>query len=276
MRSMSLSLDDINRKSIVNKVARERLHTVSLDHSTVVTGNSHSIARENYIMITESELLTAALGDSKSIAAIEKRCREYDIYNEAIYKRNCKVYQSVLQKLQNTSMEIKQPPNPAPSPNNQERLTMCRIRNRQVNCLEQTNAVQYLLSHGWVLIQQPSALDMIIERPSQPAEFRQEFEAYQAIDLATTLSHKLGEDFMHRPAAIPTTPQQPSHYQSSQAQPSCPPYNPIYPHEQLQLEPDYLYQHTHSHTQTHGQLTCQKPEHHEIKDKINYFNSQTE
>ncbi len=231
MRAMSLSLDDVNRKSIISKVSRERLHTYSFDHSTT--------PREDYISVPDSELLAGALGDAKGQAAIEKRCREYDIYNESIFKRNYKLYQSILQKLQHTPLEIKQPPMPAPSPNNQERLNMCKLRNKTVNCLQQTNAVMYLFAHGYELVQ---------ERNPESG-FNMQFEAYQAIEMATALSHSLGEDFMFRPMA-----------RGKSTQPSCPSYVSMYP----QMEPECM--------QTEPcKLTCQMPEHHNIRDKIDYY-----
>jgi hypothetical protein len=239
MRTMSLSLDDINRKSIISKVSRERLHTYSFDHSTS--------PREDYISVPESDLLTGALGDQKAQSAIEKRCREYDIYNESIFKRNYKLYQSILQKLQHTTLEIKQPPMPAPSPNNQERLNMCKLRNKTVNCLQQTNAVMYLISHGYELVQ---------ERNTESG-FSMQFEAYQAIEMATALSHSLGEDFMFR-----------TNNHSSMArgssQSSCPSYVSMYHQLYPQMESDYM------HTEP-GKLACQNPEHHSVSDKIDYY-----
>ena len=237
MRTLSLSLDDINRKSIISKVSRERLNTYSFDHSPATT------TREDYIMIPEPELLTGALGDQRTQAAIEKRCREYDIYNESIFKRNFKLYQSILQKLQHTTLELKQPPMPAPSPNNQERLNMCKIRNKTVNCLQQTNAVMYLISHGY---------ELVAERLPE-SEFSMKFEAYQAIEIAVTLSHSLGEDYMYRTGKHPITT----------SQPSCPSYNTMYP----QMEHDIMMQCD----SVPGRLACQNPEHHTVSDKISYY-----
>jgi hypothetical protein len=245
MRTMSLSLDDINRKSIISKVSRERLHTYSFDQSTP--------PREDYISVPESDILDGALGDTKAQAAIEKRCREYDIYNESIFKRNYKLYQSILQKLQHTTLELKQSPLPAPSPNNQERLNMCKLRNKSVNCLQQTNAVMYLISHGYELVQ---------ERKPESG-FSMQFEAYQAVEMATALSHSLGEDFMFRTNNHSNTARA-----SSQAnQPSCPSYLSTYPQLYSQMEPECM-QHE------HGKLACQNPEHHSVHDKIDYYNRQ--
>lgn len=248
MRTMSLSLDDITRKSIINRVSRERLHTYSFDHTPSTAANSSSL-REDYITVPESDLLTGALGNTKAQASIEKRCREYDIYNKSIFKRNYKLYQSILQKLQHTTLEIKQPPMPAPSPNNQERLNMCKLRNKTVNCLQQTNAVMYLISHGYELVQE--------HKPD--SGFSLQFEAYQAIELATTLSHKLGEDFMFRTSNHSSTARA-----SSQAnQPSCPSYISMYP----QMEDEYMHNRP-------GKLACQMPEHHTVCDKIDYYDRQ--
>jgi len=239
---MSLSLDDITRKSIISKVFRERLHTYSFDNSTT--------PREDYISVPDADLLAGALGDTKAQAAIEKRCREYDIYNESIFKRNYKLYQSILQKLQHTTLEIKQPPVPAPSPNNQDRINMCKLRNKTVNCLQQTNAVMYLISHGYELSQE--------RKPD--SGFSLQFEAYQAIEMAITLSHKLGEDFMFR-----TSNQSSTARASSQANQSlCPSYLSMYP----QIEPDYM------HSNEPGRLVCQNPEHHTVHDKIEYYDNQ--
>lgn len=236
LRTMSLSLDDINRKSIINKVSRERLHTYSFDHSVTPMCD--------YTMIPDSELLMGVLGDKKTQSAIEKRCREYDIYNESIYKRNLKLYQSILQKLQHTTLELKQPPMPAPSPNNQKRFNMCKLRNKTVNCLQQTNAVIYLISHGYELVQE--------HLPN--AGFSMQFEAYQAIEMAITLSHSLGEDYMYRTTKHSIT-----------NQPMCPSYNTMYP----SIEPELMHTET-----TQGRLACQNPEHHSVSDKINYYDSE--
>jgi hypothetical protein len=215
------------------------------------TAANSSSLREDYIAVSELDLLTGALGDTKAQSAVEKRCREYDIYNESIFKRNYKLYQSILQKLQHTTLEIKQPPMPAPSPNNQERLNMCKLRNKTTNCLQQTNAVMYLISQGYELAQTSTQ--------TEPANSFQ-FEAYQAIELATTISHKLGEDFMFRTSNHSSTARG-----SSQAnQPSCPSYISMYP----QMEPEYM------HSNEPGRLACQNPEHHTVHDKIEYYDNQ--
>jgi hypothetical protein len=152
--------------------------------------------------------------------------------------RNLKLYQSILQKLQHTTLELKQPPMPAPSPNNLERLNMCKLRNKTVNCLQQTNAVMYLISHGYELVQE--------QIPS--AGFSMQFEAYQAIEMAVTLSHSLGEDFMYKT-------QKPSVRKTQ-----CPEYTSMYP----QMEPEFMHGEC-------GKLECQNPEYHSVTDKIDYY-----
>ena len=178
-RRLSNSFDDLRRKSIVKKVNKERENSVYV-HTHNPTENY--LKNSEYIVVPDNELIS--VGD--------KKCNQYDIYNENIFKKNTKLYHSICQKIEGSVLELKSKPSPLPVPNNFERLMLYRQRNQPVNVLHQTCAIVYLLQHNYLLVD-----DLTKVKPEEikVSDKTVVFEAYQAIGLATELSHIKGEDF---------------------------------------------------------------------------------
>ena len=178
-RRLSNSFDDLRRKSIVKKVNKERENSVYI-HTHNPTENY--LKNSEYIVVPDNELVS--IGD--------KKCNQYDIYNENLFKKNTKLYHSICQKIEGSVLELKSKPSPLPVPNNFERLMLYRQRNQPFNALHQTCAIIYLLQHNYLLVD-----DLTKVKPEEikVSDKTVVFEAYQAIGLATELSHIKGEDF---------------------------------------------------------------------------------
>lgn len=178
-RRLSYSFDDLRRKSIVKKVNKERANSVYI-HSHNPTENY--LKNSEYIIVPDNELISVG----------NKKCNQYDIYNENIFKKNTNLYHSICQKIEGSLLELKSKPSPLPVPNNFERLMLYRQRNQPVNVLHQTCAIVYLLQHNYLLVD-----DLTKVKPEElkVSDKTVVFEAYQAIVLATELSHIKGEDF---------------------------------------------------------------------------------
>lgn len=167
---LSFSLDDMRRKSIVKKISRERFNSFS----------EPSTQKEDYIIVADDILITIN----------EKRCDEYDIYNNELYRKNIKLFQAIKEKLNGSVLELKNEPLLPPMPSNSERLVLAKQRNQTINCLEQTGAVLYLLSHGYTLVND------IFAQVSNPTNKKLVlFEPYQAIGFANELGHIRGENW---------------------------------------------------------------------------------
>ena len=178
-KRLSNSFDDLRRKSIVKKVNKERENSVYI-HSHNPTENY--LKKTEYIVVPDNELVS--VGD--------KKCNQYDIYNENVFKKNTKLYHNISQKIEGSVLELKSKPTPLPIPNNFERLMLYRQRNQPVNVLHQTCAIIYLLQHNYLLVDDLTKVKLEEIKVSDKTVI---FEAYQAIGLATELSHIKGEDF---------------------------------------------------------------------------------
>lgn len=176
---LSNSLNDLKRKSIVKKINKERENSV-YNYSQNPTNNY--LKNSEYIIVPDNELILRG----------DKKCKEYDIYNENLYRKNNKLYHDICQKIEGSILELKSQPSPLPIPNNYERLILYRQRNQPVNVLQQTCAIIYLLQHNYLLVDDLSKVKSEEIKVSDKTVF---FEAYQAIGLASELSHIKGEDF---------------------------------------------------------------------------------
>lgn len=183
--------------------------------------------------------------DNQLINCSEKECREYDVYNEEIYKKKFTTYMKIKSKLEKTALELKELPHEPPKPNNFERLVIYRKRNNQVNCLEQTSAVIYLLNNGYKLVNDISKL---VINPQEPRKY---FEAYQAIEYANELSNIKQEKYM---GIINFTGNYSFLSNNIVVEPSAPHYGMI--------------------LNEYGTgMTCSNPEHHSTSEKIHYYDS---
>lgn len=178
-KRLSNSFDDLRRKSIVKKVNKERENSVYV-HSHNPTNNY--LKNSEYIIVPDNELIS--IGD--------KKCKQYDIFNENLLKKNTKLYQEICQKIEGSVLELKSKPSPLPIPNNFERLMLYRQRNQPFNALHQTCAIIYLLQHNYLLVDD---LTKVNPEEIKVSDKTVVFEAYQAIGLASELSHIKGEDF---------------------------------------------------------------------------------
>lgn len=167
---LSFSLDDMRRKSIVKKISRERVNSFS----------EPLAQKEDYIIVPDDILFSIT----------EKKCEEYDIYNNELYRKNIKLFQDIKEKLTGSVLELKNEPLPPPMPSNSERLLLSKQRNQSINCLEQTSAVLYLLSHGYTLVN-----DIFAPVTNQTNKKLVLFEPYQAIGFANELCHIRGENW---------------------------------------------------------------------------------
>lgn len=191
---LSFNLDDMRRKSIVKKISRERINSFA----------EPSTLKEDYIIVPDDIL----------ISITEKKCDEYDIYNNELYRKNMKLFQDIKEKLNGSILELKNEPLPPPMPTNSERLILLKQRNQSINCLEQTGAVLYLLSHGYTLVN-----DIFSQVPNPTNKKQVLFEPYQAIAFANELGHIRGENWRDIPRKFST-------YKVSEANntiPSAPP-----------------------------------------------------
>lgn len=178
-KRLSSSIEDLRRKSIVKKVNKERENSVYI-HSH--NPNNNYLKNSEYIIVPDRELVS--IGD--------KKCKQYDIYNENVFKKNTKLYQEISQKIEGSILQLKSKPNNLPVPNNYERLMLYRQRNQPVNALHQTCAIIYLLQHNYLLVDDLTKINPDEIKVSNKTVI---FEAYQAIGLASELSHIKGEDF---------------------------------------------------------------------------------
>ena len=178
-KRLSNSLNDIKRKIIVKNVNKERENSVYI-HSYSSTNNY--LKNSEYIIVPDNELIL--IGD--------KKCKQYDIYNANLFKKNTKLYQDICQKIEGSFLVLKSKPSPLPIPINFERLMLYRQRNQPFNALHQTCAIIYLLQHNYLLVD-----DLTKVNPETIKVYDKTviFEAYQAIRLASELSHIKGEEF---------------------------------------------------------------------------------
>lgn len=203
----------------------------------------HVRKRQNSIMNIEPDKNGYLLiPDNQLINCNEKECREYDIFNNDVYKKKFSTYMKIKSKLEKSALELKELPIEPPKPNNFERLVIYRKRNQKVNCLEQTSAIVYLLNNGYKLVNNISEL---IINPNEPRKY---FEAYQAIEFANELSNIKQEKYT---GVINYT----GNY-------SFLVNNIIYP-----TAPSYH----NSHNSYNSNMKCDYPEHHSTNDKINFY-----
>lgn len=240
---------------------------------------------ENGYYIIPSELL-----DSVN----DKICLYYDIYNNHIYKKRLSILRRRRYDLKKLNIKINEIESP-PYPNNYNRLIKYRKRNKKENNLIQTNAILYLLKKGYKLVVNKDEINCT------PEDSYKYFESYDAISIATDLSIKLNEDFKK---TITYT----GNYEminQLHMRPSAPLYidntnlntnlnnslttdntNDI---NDIKSNSDILVNNNvnnfnnlrnssfneESIPEYHNNFKCSKPEHHEVNDKIYYFNGNT-
>ena len=114
----------------------------------------------------------------------EKECLEYDKLNEKIYHKNLTLYNATIKLLQNSPLKITEAPLAPSRPNNYENLMLFKKRNVKKNVRDQSISIVYLILKG--------------KKINFP-ELKQEgdFEPYEAIDTAESLSEKEDENMVN-------------------------------------------------------------------------------
>lgn len=226
----------------------------------------HVRKRQNSIMnIEPDESGYLIIPDNQLINCSEKECREYDIYNEEIYKKKFTTYMKIKSKLEKSALELKELPHEPVKPNNFERLVIYRKRNQRVNCLEQTAAIVYLLNNGYKLVNDITSMKI------NPHEPRTYFEAYQAIEFANELSNIKQEKYT---GVINYT----GNYQFLNNNLAIKPSAPLYSNIQFDNTDNNYNTNIHNINNTLSNLhlnnmTCSNPEHHSTSDKINFYDN---
>lgn len=191
--------------------------------------------------------------DNQLINCNEKECREYDIYNEEIYKKKFTTYMKIKSKLEKTALELKELPHEPPKPSNFERLVIYRKRNNHINCLEQTSAVIYLLNNGYKLV---NDITKLIINPQEPRKY---FEAYQAVEYANELSNIKQEKYI---GIINFTGNYNFLNNNIIVEPTAPNYNMINITDNIT-------------NNSSNNMICSNPEHHSTSEKIYYYDNNT-
>ena len=124
-----------------------------------------------------------------------KRCKKLDKQNSAVYDKNCKLYNSIVSKMQkNYAMfEIRNPPEAPRTPTNEEYFLIHQMRNKEINNKLQTMAITYLTMNSY---------ELVIDPPRNKIDFvkrvdNKYYEPYMALDLAHKVSGEKGESFIN-------------------------------------------------------------------------------
>jgi len=120
-----------------------------------------------------------------------KRCKKIDRRNSDVYDKNCKLYNSILTKMEknNALFEIRNPPQSPRSPTNEEYFLIHEMRNKEVNNKLQTMAITYLTMNHY---------NLVIDPPREEIDFvkrndNKYYEPYMAVDLARKIAGEKGE-----------------------------------------------------------------------------------
>ena len=291
-----MSLDDLRRKSIAKKISREIHHINNTSTTDQISGSQH-ISRHTFAGLlgwVKNEISTVPAKDSYILLpendmsfATEKQCRELDIYNDQLYSKSLKLYSDITAKLAGSTLEIKTQPSPPPQPNNVQRLVNYRQRNKETNCLHQSAAICYLIKLGYVMV---TYLDTSLHTINHINNINM-FEPYQAIEIADKIASSRKESYLTLGSNLF------NNICITDSRPSAPPS--IYP--SLDGTTTYDYDTDRRSTAPAKLITirnsfitnqpriptcadtdpntanmeCNFPEHHNIPDKIQYFESNT-
>ena len=175
----------------------------------------------------------------------EKDCIQYDKINEKIYLEQLKMFNQIIKKIKLTNIQMMEQPPPPNRPNNYEKLMLWKKRNERLSVEDQTVSILYLLSKN-LKIKLPNMYDDGIE-------------PYKAIKQSNEIAHQLREDkhviakyFIENIISNENT--------------------------DISETEDFGFNFLHRETSTDNieddniKMTCDYPEHHEIQEKVNYFN----
>lgn len=172
------NINRLKRKYIIMNIKNRKEKQALTVPNNKYDLKSYLFFENDYIVIPEN-LLTI-------VSSI--KCRNYDIYNIYIYNKNMKLYNEIMKKLTNSELKLNKKPSPLPQLSNLERQYLYKKRNESTNNLLQTKSVLYLLSNNYKLV---SDLNSIHNIDTNNTTF---FESYDAIPLARELSHIKGDN----------------------------------------------------------------------------------
>lgn len=223
------------------------------------------------------------------------RCRDFDIYNIHTYKKNCKLYNEIMKKLNNSNLKLEKVPEPLPRLSNLHRQYLYFKRNENKNNLLQSKALMFLIKNNYILVDD-------INNINNKNNNNMYFEAYQALELATELCHinriKLSDiSFTHLDTFILSNHNNnPQHLENECVIPSAPlintdtqSYNTFNNSSNINnttnlnnnnttnlnnkwLEDEKNYYKSRL-SQIDNNMICLNPEHHNIKDKVEYYSN---
>lgn len=193
--------------------------------------------------------------DDTLIKCGHKECSNYDTFNDNIYNKKMTAYIKIKNTLEKNSLELKELPIKPPKPNNFERLLKYEQQNKNTNCLIQSNAILYLIKNGYTLVKDICSI-VEINHP------RKYFEAHHAIPFANELSTIKQENYMNTinyTGNYDFITHDNTHDNT---------HNNIHVNSNSYNIPQYNIQYE---INRHNTLTCNKPEHHNINDKIAFY-----
>jgi hypothetical protein len=193
--------------------------------------------------------------------ADEKTCIQYDKRNEEIYQKNLKLYNHINKKLINTPFNIDNKPSPPKRPSNYERLDLWKKRNVKISAHNQSLAILYLMANN---------INIKLDDSSNGVE------PFEAVNIAEQISIDNNENmsnivksFLYNNFKNNIV----NKYKKEDV------YNIEYPIEIVQnnlsiteLNLNNFNSVSNLDNNNINKLTCSNPEHHNIDDKINYYN----
>jgi hypothetical protein len=198
--------------------------------------------------------------------ADEKICISYDKRNEEIYQKNLKLYNDINKKLVNTPFNIDNKPEPPKRPSNYERLHLWKKKNVKISAHHQSLAILYLLSNN---------INIKVDDNSNGVE------PFEAVNIAEKLSIDKNENMANVVKSFLNN----IHLENdvfNKYKKNSNVYNIEYPVNRLQnnlsiSEPNLNQSESNLGSRSNSindinQLFCSNPEHHNVNDKIEYYN----
>jgi len=177
--SSQYNVSNIRRYLIIKKINKQK-HNALIEINGEFDLKKSLFWKNGYLVIPDKYLNKVS----------SSRCKEFDIYNKYIYKKNYKLYNQVMKKINKSNLKLESSPQPLPKFTNLERQFLYYKRNENTNNLLQTNSVLYLLKNGYIIV---NDLNNLVNKDNKIIYF----ESYQAIELAQELAHIRGDNLLH-------------------------------------------------------------------------------
>lgn len=197
----------------------------------------------------------------------DKDCINYDKLNDKIYLDNLKLFNDINKKLRNSIIQVTEKPKPPNRPNNYERLFLWRQRNIKLSVQDQTIAILYLLSKN-INIKLPNSYndngiepwEAIVRADHIAKELRENKEliAFHYLEFIKNKNLEcLEENELSEESNNNSSTEQNNSEQSNNDEETNNRTN----------------NRTNNGTNNITGLLCNKPEHHNVKDKISHFSN---